>query len=76
MVGKLTPAMVFKAAHKELVVEGEKWMEDAANLCSLVAALIAMVMLVYTITKVFSVYLFASSCNIKSFYVCFTCIEL
>ncbi|XVE53998.1 hypothetical protein DITRI_Ditri03aG0047400 [Diplodiscus trichospermus] len=36
-------AAVFTEAHKDLVREGEKWMKDAANSCTVVAALIAVV---------------------------------
>ncbi|XP_057468197.1 uncharacterized protein LOC130757479 [Actinidia eriantha] len=37
---KDTAEMVFTDAHKELVVEGEKWMKNTANSCTIVAALI------------------------------------
>ncbi|XP_057467534.1 ankyrin repeat-containing protein NPR4-like isoform X2 [Actinidia eriantha] len=35
-----TAEMVFTNAHKELLVEGEKWMTHTANSCTIVAALI------------------------------------
>ncbi|PSS02020.1 Ankyrin repeat-containing protein [Actinidia chinensis var. chinensis] len=35
-----TGQMVFTEAHKELVVEGEKWMKHTANSCTIVSALI------------------------------------
>ncbi|GFS33784.1 ankyrin repeat family protein [Actinidia rufa] len=36
-----TAEMVFTEAHKELVVEGEKWMKGIANSCTIAATLIA-----------------------------------
>ncbi|WRX33860.1 protein of unknown function DUF3447 - like 10 [Theobroma cacao] len=45
-----TPRMVFTDKHKELVKEGEKWMKDTANSCSVVAALIATVVFAAAIT--------------------------
>ncbi|KAK8348562.1 hypothetical protein V6Z11_A06G089300 [Gossypium hirsutum] len=41
--------MVFTEEHKELVKEGERWMKDAANSCSVVATLIATVVFVAAI---------------------------
>ncbi|KAK6273681.1 hypothetical protein POUND7_010764 [Theobroma cacao] len=38
-----TPAMVFTEEHKELLKEGEQWLKDTANSCTVVAALIATV---------------------------------
>ncbi|KAF5956517.1 hypothetical protein HYC85_003742 [Camellia sinensis] len=35
------PSMVFTKEHKKLVEEGEKWMKDTANSCTIAAALIA-----------------------------------
>ena len=45
-----TPAMVFTDAHKDLIKEGEKWMKDAANSCTVASALIATVAFAATIT--------------------------
>ncbi|OMO67190.1 hypothetical protein CCACVL1_20718 [Corchorus capsularis] len=45
-----TPSMVFTEAHKNLVIEGEKWMKDTANSCTVVAALIATVVFAAAIT--------------------------
>ncbi|PPS13870.1 hypothetical protein GOBAR_AA06700 [Gossypium barbadense] len=42
-IERKTPRMVFTEEHKELVKEGERWMKDAANSCSVVATLIATV---------------------------------
>lgn len=38
-----TPEMVFTEEHKSLKAEGEKWLKDTANSCTLAAALIATV---------------------------------
>ncbi|KAL7252735.1 hypothetical protein ACSBR1_007326 [Camellia fascicularis] len=46
----MTPAEVFTDKHKELVKEGEQWMKDTANACSIVAALIATVVFAAAIT--------------------------
>ncbi|KAK2986147.1 hypothetical protein RJ640_026471 [Escallonia rubra] len=35
-----TPALVFTREHKDLVIEGEKWMKETATSCSIAAALI------------------------------------
>ncbi|KAA8523318.1 hypothetical protein F0562_009741 [Nyssa sinensis] len=48
-VGK-TPAMVFTEAHNDLVKEGQQWMKDAANSCTVAAALIATVVFAAAIT--------------------------
>ncbi|GFY98518.1 ankyrin repeat family protein [Actinidia rufa] len=45
-----TPTMVFTKAHKELVDEGEIWMKDMANSCTIAAALIATIAFAATIT--------------------------
>ncbi|XP_057506244.1 uncharacterized protein LOC130789490 [Actinidia eriantha] len=45
-----TPAMVFTKEHKKLVVEGEKWMKDTANSCTIAAALIATIAFAAAIT--------------------------
>ncbi|XP_057505919.1 ankyrin repeat-containing protein ITN1-like [Actinidia eriantha] len=45
-----TPAMVFTKAHKELVDEGEIWMKDTANSCTIAAALIATIAFAAAIT--------------------------
>ncbi|KAM0064912.1 putative PGG domain-containing protein [Helianthus debilis subsp. tardiflorus] len=37
----LTPEELFTKEHKQLVMEGEKWMKDTASQCMVVAALIA-----------------------------------
>ncbi|KAL7252507.1 hypothetical protein ACSBR1_007135 [Camellia fascicularis] len=47
---KMTPAEVFTHTHKELVKEGEQWMKDKANACSIVATLIATVVFAAAIT--------------------------
>ncbi|XP_022752204.1 uncharacterized protein LOC111300879 [Durio zibethinus] len=41
---------VFTEAHKDLVIEGEKWMKDTANSCTVVVALIATVVFAAAIT--------------------------
>ncbi|KAF5959055.1 hypothetical protein HYC85_000264 [Camellia sinensis] len=41
---KMTPAEVFTDTHKDLVKEGERWMKDTANACTILAALIATVL--------------------------------
>ncbi|XP_017982265.1 PREDICTED: uncharacterized protein LOC18588290 [Theobroma cacao] len=45
-----TPAMVFTEEHKELLKEGEQWLKDTANSCTVVAALIATVVVAAAIT--------------------------
>ncbi|XP_058216907.1 uncharacterized protein LOC131327792 [Rhododendron vialii] len=45
-----TPAMVFTTAHEKLVEEGQKWMKDTANSCTIVAALIVTVVFAAAIT--------------------------
>ncbi|KAG8367153.1 hypothetical protein BUALT_Bualt16G0043000 [Buddleja alternifolia] len=45
-----SPKMVFTDEHKELKEEGEKWMKDTANSCTIAAALIATVMFAAAIT--------------------------
>ncbi|KAK2986179.1 LOW QUALITY PROTEIN: hypothetical protein RJ640_006214 [Escallonia rubra] len=45
-----TPAMVFTEAHKKLVKDGEQWMKDTANSCTIVAALIVTVVFASAIT--------------------------
>ncbi|XP_058191698.1 uncharacterized protein LOC131308721 isoform X2 [Rhododendron vialii] len=45
-----TAAVVFTKEHKDLVVEGEKWMKDTANSCTIVAALIATMVFAAAIT--------------------------
>ncbi|KAK2986176.1 hypothetical protein RJ640_006211 [Escallonia rubra] len=47
---RMTPAMVFTEAHKELVKDGEQWMKDTANSCTIVAALIVTVVFASAIT--------------------------
>ncbi|XP_059633230.1 protein ACCELERATED CELL DEATH 6-like [Cornus florida] len=47
---KKTPAMVFSEEHKDLVSEGEKWMKETANSCTIAAALIATVVFAAAIT--------------------------
>uniref|UniRef100_A0A5B7BBL7 PGG domain-containing protein n=1 Tax=Davidia involucrata TaxID=16924 RepID=A0A5B7BBL7_DAVIN len=41
---KKTPRALFTEEHKKLVEEGEKWMKDTAQSCTVVAALIATIM--------------------------------
>lgn len=45
-----TPAMEFSMEHKDLVKEGEKWMKDAANSCTVAATLIATIAFAASIT--------------------------
>ncbi|GER43994.1 ankyrin repeat family protein [Striga asiatica] len=45
-----TAEMVFTDEHKELKSEGEKWMKDTANSCTIAAALIATVVFAAAIT--------------------------
>ncbi|KAK2995487.1 hypothetical protein RJ640_016843 [Escallonia rubra] len=47
---RMTPAMVFTEAHKELVKDGEQWVKDTANSCTIVAALIVTVVFASAIT--------------------------
>ncbi|XP_028059655.1 ankyrin repeat-containing protein NPR4-like [Camellia sinensis] len=44
------PSMVFTKEHKKLVEEGEKWMKDTANSCTIAAALIATIAFAAVIT--------------------------
>ncbi|GMN66561.1 hypothetical protein TIFTF001_035621 [Ficus carica] len=39
-VDNLTPGELFTQNHKDLIIEGKKWMKETANSCSVVAALI------------------------------------
>ncbi|XP_052198744.1 ankyrin repeat-containing protein ITN1-like isoform X2 [Diospyros lotus] len=48
--GKI-PAMLFTTEHKDLVREGEKWMKDTANSCTIVASLIATIAFAAAITS-------------------------
>ncbi|KAH6779149.1 hypothetical protein C2S52_010386 [Perilla frutescens var. hirtella] len=45
-----TPRMIFTEEHSSLKAEGEKWMKDTANSCSIAAALIATVVFAAAIT--------------------------
>ncbi|XP_059665951.1 uncharacterized protein LOC132311844 isoform X2 [Cornus florida] len=45
-----TPAMIFTETHEELVKEGEKWIKDTANSCTIVAALVATMVFAAAIT--------------------------
>ncbi|KAH7862686.1 hypothetical protein Vadar_008092 [Vaccinium darrowii] len=45
-----TPGMVFTEAHSELVKEGEQWLKDSAESCTVAAALIATVVFAAAIT--------------------------
>ncbi|KAL0315834.1 UNVERIFIED_CONTAM: hypothetical protein Sradi_5461600, partial [Sesamum radiatum] len=47
---KKSPKMVFTEEHKILKEEGEKWMKDTSNSCTIAAALIATVMFAAAIT--------------------------
>lgn len=47
---KEAPAMVFTKEHKNLVIEGEKWMKDVANSFMIAAALIATVVFTAAVT--------------------------
>ncbi|XP_057768184.1 ankyrin repeat-containing protein At5g02620-like isoform X2 [Salvia miltiorrhiza] len=40
---KLTPQMLFTKEHEKLKADGERWMKDTANACTIAAALIATV---------------------------------
>ncbi|KAK9289990.1 hypothetical protein L1049_008152 [Liquidambar formosana] len=48
--GKKTPAVIFTEEHEDLVKEGEKWMKDTANSCTIAAALIATIAFAAAIT--------------------------
>ncbi|GMP36778.1 hypothetical protein CsSME_00008792 [Camellia sinensis var. sinensis] len=48
--GNEFPSMVFTKEHKKLVEEGEKWMKDTANSCTIAAALIATIAFAAVIT--------------------------
>lgn len=43
-IQKKTPRVLFTEKHKTLVEQGEKWMKETANSCTVVAALIATIM--------------------------------
>ncbi|KAF7120361.1 hypothetical protein RHSIM_Rhsim13G0212100 [Rhododendron simsii] len=45
-----TPAMIFTEEHKKLVAEGEKWMKDTANSCTIPAVLIVTMVFAAAIT--------------------------
>ncbi|PIN11229.1 hypothetical protein CDL12_16173 [Handroanthus impetiginosus] len=45
-----TPAVEFSEEHKDLIKEGEKWMKDTANSCTVTAALIATIAFAASIT--------------------------
>ncbi|KAF7145496.1 hypothetical protein RHSIM_Rhsim04G0147300 [Rhododendron simsii] len=45
-----TPAMVFTREHKKLVAEGETWMKDTANSCTIPSALIVTMVFAAAIT--------------------------
>ncbi|KAL2539817.1 Ankyrin repeat family protein [Abeliophyllum distichum] len=45
-----TPTMAFTETHEELIKEGEQWMKDTANSCTIVAALVATVVFASAIT--------------------------
>ncbi|KAL8239848.1 hypothetical protein R6Q59_016415 [Mikania micrantha] len=45
-----TPQMVFTKEHKKLLIEGEKWMKEAAQSCSITAVLITTIMFAAAIT--------------------------
>ncbi|XAR67189.1 hypothetical protein NMG60_11013655 [Bertholletia excelsa] len=45
-----TPQEVFTEAHKDLVNDGEKWMKDTANSCTIAAALIVTIVFAAAIT--------------------------
>ncbi|KAK4428781.1 hypothetical protein Salat_1178000 [Sesamum alatum] len=45
-----TPAVEFSVEHKDLIKEGEKWMKDTANSCTVAAALIATIAFAASIT--------------------------
>ncbi|PIN25472.1 hypothetical protein CDL12_01787 [Handroanthus impetiginosus] len=45
-----TPAVEFSVEHRDLVKEGEKWMKDTANSCTVAAALIATIAFAASIT--------------------------
>ncbi|XP_075473773.1 uncharacterized protein LOC142504832 isoform X1 [Primulina tabacum] len=45
-----TPPVEFSEEHKDLVKEGEKWMKDTANSCTVAAALIATIAFAASIT--------------------------
>ncbi|KAK3021140.1 hypothetical protein RJ639_045913 [Escallonia herrerae] len=45
-----TPSMVFIKEHRELMIEGEKWMKDAANSCTIAPALVTTVVFAAAIT--------------------------
>ncbi|GMP36757.1 hypothetical protein CsSME_00008774 [Camellia sinensis var. sinensis] len=48
--GNEFPSMVFTKEHKKLVEEGEKWMKDTTNSCTIAAALIATIAFAAVIT--------------------------
>ncbi|XAR54439.1 hypothetical protein NMG60_11029562 [Bertholletia excelsa] len=48
--GGKTPQMIFTEEHKNLVIDGEKWMRDTANSCAIVASLIVTIVFAAAIT--------------------------
>ncbi|KAM7489099.1 hypothetical protein LguiB_026583 [Lonicera macranthoides] len=45
-----TPTMIYNETHLELIAEGEKWMKDTSNSCTIVAALIVTIVFAAAIT--------------------------
>ncbi|CAI9780371.1 unnamed protein product [Fraxinus pennsylvanica] len=45
-----TPALEFSTEHRDLIKDGEKWMKDTANSCTVAAALIATIAFAASIT--------------------------
>ncbi|XP_059669123.1 ankyrin repeat-containing protein ITN1-like [Cornus florida] len=49
-IGRKTPAMIFSETHEDLMKEGEKWLKDTTNSCTIVAALIVTIVFAAVIT--------------------------
>ncbi|XP_059665947.1 uncharacterized protein LOC132311840 isoform X1 [Cornus florida] len=49
-IGRKTPAMIFSETHRDLMKEGEKWLKDTANSCTIVAALVVTIVFAAVIT--------------------------
>lgn len=71
-----TPYMVFFEEHKQLVIDGEKWMKDTATSCTIAAALIVTMVFAAAITIPGGVHqengnpIFSGEIAFKLFFIC------
>ncbi|XP_059665945.1 uncharacterized protein LOC132311836 [Cornus florida] len=49
-IGRKTPTVIFSETHADLMKEGEKWLKDTANSCTIVAALVVTIVFAAAIT--------------------------